>query len=60
MTAEPHSNRREQPLSRRNINRVLGVDLLSQCPDATDGVCRERESLSRVFKYVGHHPRRVD
>jgi hypothetical protein len=57
MTAEPQPDRSEQPLGRRNVNRVLGVDLLAQLPDATDDLCGQREPLSRVFEYVGHHPK---
>jgi hypothetical protein len=57
MTAKPPSDRSEQPLGRRHIHRILGVDLLTQRPDAADGPCGEGESLGRVFEYTGHHPK---
>jgi hypothetical protein len=57
MTAIPRPDRSEQLPGRRHIDRILGVDLLTQRPDANDGLCGEGESLSRMFEYLGHRPK---
>lgn len=57
MTEEPHPDRSEQPLDRRNVDRVLRVDPLAQRPDATDSLCGGAGLFSRVLKYVGHPPK---
>ena len=57
MTAKPPPDRSEQALGRRHIDRILGVDFLTQRPDANDGLCGEGEALSRMLKYLGHRPK---